>query len=845
MPLGQTVVPRRARTAALAAVAGRGRSPLHRAPRAGLRPAIRSRRRGSAPPTQALTAAAALPPGFTESVAFSGLTNPTAVRFAPDGRVFVAEKSGRIKVFDSLSDPTATVWADLSTKVHDFWDRGLLGLALDPNFATRPYVYALYAYDKAPDSSQQPRWGDACATPPGPTDDGCTITGRLSRLSAGGVETVLIEDFCQQYPSHSIGSLAFGADGALYVSAGDGASFNWADYGQDGSPLNPCGDPPAGSGGTMTPPTAEGGALRSQDIRTTGDPTGLDGAILRVNPDTGAAMAGNPNIGSADLNTRRIVAHGLRNPFRITVRPGTNEIWAGDVGWNTWEEINRIQSPTGGTTNFGWPCYEGAARQSAYDSLNLNVCENLYAAGSAAWTPPYYTYNHSAKVVTGETCPTGGSSISGLAFYTGGSFGPAYNGALFFSDYSRNCIWVMFAGANGLPDPATRQTFIAAAAGPVELQIGPEGDLYYVDMGGGTIRRVRGASTNSTPTAVATATPASGAVPLTVNFDGRGSSDPDGDTLTYAWDLDGDGTFTDSTSATPSRTYTTPATVTVGLRVTDPGGLTDTDTVTVTAGTPPTATITSPAAGTTWRVGDTIAFAGTGTNSAGQALPASALTWQVNLQHCSRQSSTSCHTHVIQSLTGASGSIVAPDHEYPSYLELQLTARDANGLTRTVTRRLDPRTVALTLQSSPAGVDLTLGSEVAAAPFTRDVILGSRNAVTASTPIDARRRPVRVRELERRRRRHARDRRERDRRPTPPPTRGRAPSGSPARTSSARTRARRPRARPRSTARSRASTGSRRTCASGSRPRRRARPWCSASTPTAAASRPRCSRADG
>jgi hypothetical protein len=90
----------------------------------------------------------------------------------------------------------------------------------------------------------------------------------------------------------------------------------------------------------LTPPTAQGGALRSQDLRTTGDPTSLDGAILRVNPDTGAASAGNPNAASSDLNARRIVAHGLRNPFRITVRPGTNEVFIGDVGWNTWEEVN-------------------------------------------------------------------------------------------------------------------------------------------------------------------------------------------------------------------------------------------------------------------------------------------------------------------------------------------------------------------------------------------------------------------------------------------------------------------------------------------------------------------------
>src|SRR5689334_2227290 len=115
--------------------------------------------------TRALTAAAAaVPPGFTESVAFSGLTAPTAVRFASNGKVVVAEKGGRVKVFDGLSDPTATTVADLSTAVDDYWDRGLLGLALDPNYATNGTIYVLYAYDKAPNSSQVPRWSDACPT---------------------------------------------------------------------------------------------------------------------------------------------------------------------------------------------------------------------------------------------------------------------------------------------------------------------------------------------------------------------------------------------------------------------------------------------------------------------------------------------------------------------------------------------------------------------------------------------------------------------------------------------------------------------------------------------------------
>src|SRR5688500_2743509 len=211
--------------------------------------------------------------GFSEQVVFSGLANPTAVRFAADGRVFVAEKSGLIKVFDGLTDATPTIFADLNVQVHNYWDRGLLGLALHPNFPTTPYVYVLYTRDAAVGGSA-PLWGtagvlsDPCPTPPGPTSDGCVVSGRLSRLTASGnvmtgTEKVLIDDWCQQYPSHSVGALEFGPDGALYVSGGEGASFTFLDYGQKGVPTNPCGDPPVPVGGAQTPPSAEGGSLRS------------------------------------------------------------------------------------------------------------------------------------------------------------------------------------------------------------------------------------------------------------------------------------------------------------------------------------------------------------------------------------------------------------------------------------------------------------------------------------------------------------------------------------------------------------------------------------------------------
>ncbi len=686
-------------------------------------------------------AVSTLPSGFQEEVALSGLTNPTNIEFSKDGRVFVAEKSGLIKVFDDLSDTTPTTFADLRTNVHNFWDRGLLGLALAPNFPTNPNVYVLYTHDAAIGGTA-PRWGtpgvssDPCPTPPGPTADGCVVSGRLSKLTASGntmsgSEQVLIEDWCQQYPSHSIGDLAFGADGALYVSGGDGASFNFADYGQKGNPLNPCGDPPGGVGATLTSPTAEGGALRSQDLRTTSDPTTLDGTILRVNPATGAAMAGNPLASSPDPNAKRIISYGLRNPFRFTIRPGTSEVWLGDVGWNTWEEVNRVSNPTGSVKNFGWPCYEGSGRQAGYDGANLNICENLYAAGAGAVNSPYYAYDRASQ----PGCGTGSSSVAGLAFYEGGSYPGRYDGALFFADYSRKCIWTMEKDTNGLPTPSKRSTLVSGAASPVDLEIGPGGDLFYANLDGGTIQRIKYFAANQPPVARATASPTSGSSPLTVNFDGTPSSDPDGDALSYAWDLDGDSAYDDSTAAKPAFTYAA-GNYDVGLRVTDARGASDTldEPLKISSGnTPPTASISAPLSSTTWKVGDRISFSGSATDQQDGTLPASRLSWSLILHHCS--SANTCHEHPVQDYPGvASGAFVAPDHEYPAYLELRLTATDSGRLTSTKSVRLDPKTVVLNFQTNPTGLKLAVGSTQATAPFSRTVIAGSTNSVSAISP---------------------------------------------------------------------------------------------------------------
>ena len=687
---------------------------------------------------ESTVAAAAVPSGFQDQAALRGLNQPTAVEFSPDGRVFVAEKRGVIKVFDNLDDTTPTVFADLRKNTHDFWDRGLLGLALDPGFPSKPYVYALYTHD-AKIGGTAPRWGDQCSNPPGATDDGCVVSGRLSRLQAAGNqatggEKVLVEDWCQQYPSHSVGSLAFGRDGALYASAGDGASFTFADYGQDGNPRNPCGDPTGGVGGNQTPPTAEGGALRAQDLRTGRDKTGLDGTVIRVDPATGAGLPGNPRYSSPDPNARRIVASGLRNPFRITSRPGTNEIWTGDVGWSQWEEINRLPSPADSNAdNFGWPCYEGAGRTEAYASIGLNICNNLYNAGPSAVSKPYYAYNHSQKVVSGESCGTGSSSIAGLAFYRGGAYPTKYGGALFFTDYSRGCIWAMQKGANGLPNPASRTTFATGVSGPVNLKIGPSGDLFYVSLNDGEIRRIRHFSGNQPPVARAKASPTTGPPPLTVNFDGTGSTDADPtDKISYAWDLDGDGAYDDSTAAKPAYTYRTAGNYTVGLRVTDSFGASSTDrSISVSAGNAaPKATIATPASSLKWKVGDEVSFSGSATDPQDGKLAAANLSWELIIHHCATNGT--CHEHRIKDYPGVSeGSFNAPDHDYPSYLELRLTAKDSGGLSSSTSVKLDPQTVRLNFQTDPAGLSLSAGGRSSTTPFSRTVIAGSTNSVSA------------------------------------------------------------------------------------------------------------------
>jgi glucose/arabinose dehydrogenase len=720
------------------------------------------------------SAAQNLPPGFQETAVYAGFDRPTLIRFAPDGRVFVGEYGGMIFVLDDLADATPTLFADLSQNVFSGWDRGLLGFAIHPDFPAMPYVYAFYAYD-APPGEEAPYWNDVCPNPPGYTNDGCVVTGRLSRLEMGpagvmdGPEVVLIgsvgsppnvtgSQWCQQYPSHSTGDLAFGADGMLYVSGGDGASFNFADYGQGGgdagspTPSNPCGDPPTGVSGNQTSPTAEGGALRSQDLIRPGDPVSYDGTILRVDPITGAAAPGNPLMGGADSGDDRIVAFGLRNPFRITFQPGTNRLFVGDVGWGAWEEIDILEDPLDALVeNYGWPCYEGgsAGQLQLSGYAGLDMCAELYADGGntspGTAAPSMYAYHHSDRVVPGEVCGTGSSSIGGLAFNAGTNYPVQYDNALFFQDSTRRCIWAMLTDPSGEPDPSNIVSFWAnSALRPVDLTFGPDGNLYFADFNGGGIYRIEHFAANTPPQAVIDAQPTNGVAPLLVQFDAFGSSDPDGDAISFAWDLDGDGSFDDSTATAPTFTYTLGGSYLVGLEVTDDGTppATAEAYVTITVNNlAPTAAILTPNPPPNFAAGDLISFSGEVTDPEDGLLPASQYDWTLFQLHCSHLDPNDCHSHSVQSWTGvAGGSFNAPDHGFPSHLVLRLSGSDfgIDGgkavLSDSIDLEIHPATVSISVDSTPSGLEFALGEVTETTPATVDVMLNTQVTISTASP---------------------------------------------------------------------------------------------------------------
>lgn len=644
-----------------------------------------------------------LPSGFSTEEVVSGLNQGVAFAFAPGGRAFIAEKGGVVRVAENgvlRKEP----FIDLSAQVNHYQARGLLGFALHPGFPQQPYAYLLYTYDPP---ELQGRTGLA-----GPDNAGARVA-RLLRVTADaardyavavpGSERVLlgknstlstignpaarnssvlscgplgrpIQDCIPSDEiSHTVGGLRFGPDGMLFVSIGDGSNFLKVDS----------------------------AALRAQELDS------LAGKLLRIHPETGRGLPDNPFFdGDPDSNRSKVLNYGLRNPFRFALHPQTGLPLIGDVGWNTWEEVN-----AGRGRNFGWPCFEGGSgrvlQQGGYRALPQ--CGALYA-GAQATAPALYAYVHG----------TGSSSVQVGDVYTGTRYPAVYHGALFVNDFNQGRIRTLHFGPGG--DLATAADF-ATEPGVVQMGMGPGGDLYLLNIYDGKLKRLRYTAPEAAPLkAVASGSPLEGPAPLTVDLSSTGSSGQGA--LAYAWDF-GDGRG--STEANPTHTFHESGLHRVTLRVTDESGDVSHAALEVRVGnTPPTVQILSPAPGTRYRVGRPVAFSGRGGDAEDGALPGGALSWTLRTHH-----NDHVHADGLPPTTGTVGAFVPEDHGDNTSLELCLTARDRHGESARTCVRLQPETVRYTLDTVPTGLELPWEGVMRKTPFTVTTIVGATQQLVA------------------------------------------------------------------------------------------------------------------
>jgi len=420
-------------------------------------------------------------------------------------------------------------------------DRGMWSVAFHPDFADNGFVDLSFTFENGGDTSDpSPKTSRVVRVRADPANPDVALAGSATVI-LGTIGTPP----CSAYPkgadcipadggSHTLGMIRFAPDGKMLVGIGDGS---------DGDPLS----------------------LRAQDIDD------WPGKILRLNDD-GTAPGDNPFDDGTDSVRFKVWMYGVRNPFRFSMHPGTDVLLFGDVGWNTWEELNRGLP----RAKLGWPCYEGNNVQSSFGGFA--VCQALTPASV---TMPMLAYNRSV-----------GAALIGGAFYDSAAYPEAYRGNYFFADYVGN--WIRRAVFDAAGNPVAFPYFATDISNPVTLELGPDGNLYYISFSTGQVRRIR----YNGPAAVATATPQWGYSPLTVSFSSSGSVDPGGQPLTYLWDFGDGGT---STEANPSHTYTSNSvgTDTATLTVRTTIGSTSTATAAVTVGSmPPTAVISTSATAT-------------------------------------------------------------------------------------------------------------------------------------------------------------------------------------------------------------------------------------------------------
>jgi len=480
------------------------------------------------------------------------------------------------------------------------------------------------------------------------------------------------------YDTHSIGTVTFGTDGMLYVGNGDASSFTYADT----------------------------RALRALDVDS------MAGKIFRVDPLTGQGLSDNPFYnGDPDANRSKVLNLGLRNPFRFTLHPDTNELYIGDVGWDSWEEIN-----VGKGKNFGWPCYEGnpngSAQQGQYanNGGTMQRCRQLYDEGIDAVQAPLYAYNHGGA---------GGASANAGAIYTGTAYPEQYRGALFIADYNRDWIRYLTFDEAG---QATVHDFgedVGGLGGPAQIVAGPDSNLYYLALGmSSELRRIRYVNApNQAPVAKLTATPTSGGAPLTVQFSSVGSVDADAQALSFTWDF-GNGATSDQPN--PTYTYTTAGTFNARLTVTDTQGAAASAEIEIIVGNNrPVLAITSPASGTRYNTGTAISFSATASDAEEGDLSAR-IQWKALLHHNE-------HIHFdFFTFTGASGTFVVPDHGDGTYYELCAAVDDRAGAAATTQCvELRPNTVQYNFASVPRGLQVNYAGTTYTTPFTVTTIPNS------------------------------------------------------------------------------------------------------------------------
>lgn len=616
---------------------------------------------------------AVLPSDFSDSLVAT-VGSPTALAFTPDGRMLITTQLGKLHVYQNGA-LVATPALDLASRICTNSERGVLGVAVHPSFATNGYIYLYYTFKK----------NGVCTNnvSTSPVNRVARFTLSSSNVVDPASEVVLIDNINSPNGNHNAGDLHFGKDGYLYVSVGDGG----CDY--------------AGNSGCA----GSNDAAREQHT--------LLGKILRVTAD-GAIPATNPfrgtDSGRCNVNGRtdpgkkcqETFAWGLRNPFRFAFDPNAadTQFFINDVGQGAWEEIDRGQAGA----DYGWNVREGHCANGSTTNCG---------APPAGMTNPIFDYGRS----------TGCASITGGAFVPNGVWPSSYNGAYLYGDYVCGKIFKLVPSGSGY----TASDFVTGLGtnSAVHLAFGPHNGsqaLYYTTYnGGGQVRRVAyTGSVNRAPTAAISATPTSGAAPLTVSFNGSGSSDPDaGDTLTYIWNF-GDGSAARETSTpTTSYTYQTAGTYTAQLTVRDNRGATSAPvTQRIDAGnSAPVPTISSPAPTLLFRVGQTITLSGSATDAQDGTLPASALSWKITLHH-------DAHTHpFLPPTNGNNITFTAPAPEdlaaaTSNYLQIELTATDSQGLSRTISQDLRPRLVDVTFNTQPSGLRIDVNGTSITGPTT-------------------------------------------------------------------------------------------------------------------------------